>query len=94
VERIKADAKNSLKPGTKKPDVVRFFASQNIPLAFFPAEHNREYATGTVYVSGLAVCENVACGDDAALIGLSVIMDGNGTVVSDPEVVGMYTNCL
>jgi hypothetical protein len=94
VERIRADAKSSLKPGTKKADVIRFFASENIPLAFFPTEDNHEDATGTVYVSGLAECEDIACGDDAALIGLRVGLDEHGAVLSEPEVVGMYTDCL
>lgn len=92
-ERIKAEAKNYLKPGTTKAGVTSFFASQNIPVDFYQiAGHNE--VSGQIYVTGLAECANVACGDDSALIGVRVDVDGNGTVVSDPVVVGMYTDCL
>jgi len=94
VDRIEADAKSSLKPGTRKAEVVRFFASENIPLDFSPIEENHEDATGWVDVSGLAKCEDIACGDDAASIGLRVSLDENGTVVSEPVVDSFYTNCL
>jgi hypothetical protein len=93
VGRIEAGAKVSLKPGTTKTGVTSFFASQNIPVEFYQiAGHNE--ASGQIYVTGLAECASVACGDDSALIGVRVDVDGNGTVVSDPVVVGMYTDCL
>jgi hypothetical protein len=90
VKRIERNAKNSLKLGTKKSDVIRFFASENIPLAFLEGTG----ATGTVYVEGDAACRSLACGDDAALVGVRVDVDKNGTVVAEPVVVGMYTDCL
>lgn len=34
VDRIERDAKVSLKVGTKKGDVIRFYAAEGIPLAF------------------------------------------------------------
>jgi len=43
---------------------------------------------------GLVECSSLACGDDSSLIGVQVDVDGNGTVVSDPVVVGMYTDCM
>jgi hypothetical protein len=93
VERIKAEARSSLKPGTNKAAVIGFFSSQNIPVDFHQvAGHNQ--ASGQIYVTGFAQCASVACGDDSALIGVRVDVDGNGTVISDPVVVGMYTDCL
>ncbi len=95
VNRIKADAKATLKPGTKKADVASFFASENIPVTFFSADPDRgQEAEGTIYVTGDAACSSGACGDDSALIGVRVELDENGTVQSDPVVVGMYTDCL
>lgn len=93
VELIKRDAKNSLRAGTKKDDVARFFASENIPLTFDQIGQDHE-ATGTLQLKGLAECENFACGDDSSLIGVRVKLDSHGTVVSDPVVIGMYTDCM
>jgi hypothetical protein len=73
--------------------VVRFFASENIPLTFNQIGQDHE-ASGTVYFKGLAECESFACGDDSTLIGVRVKVDIDGTVLSDPVVIGMYTNCL
>jgi hypothetical protein len=93
VELIQRHAKNSLKVGAKKDDVAHFFASENILLTIDQIGQDHE-ATGTVYFKGLAECENFACGDDSSLIGVRVKVNMNGTVVSDPVVVGMYTDCL
>ncbi len=93
VERIRMDAKRSLQPGTKKADVISCFASEEIPVDFYQVAGHSE-ASGEMYFTGLAECVNVACGDDSALIGVPVGGNENGTVVSDPEVVGMYTDCL
>lgn len=93
VKRIEANAKRSLKPGTQKPDVAAFFASEKIPMDSYHIAGKNE-VSGQIYVTGLAECASVACGDDSALIGVRVNVDENGTVVSDPVVVGMYTDCL
>ena len=93
VEHIKRDANGSLRIGTKKADVIRFFAAENIPVDFLPMAGQDE-ATGTVFISGDAECQSLGCGDDSALIGVRVDVDENGTVVSEPVVVGMYTNCI
>jgi len=90
---IKREAKNSLRVGTKKDDVARFFASENIPFTFDQILGEHE-ARGTVYFKGVAECENVACSDDSALIGVEAKLDEDGTVLSDPVVMGMYSNCL
>jgi hypothetical protein len=92
-ELLQQAAKNSLRVGTKKDGVVRFFASENIPLAFVQGGREQE-ATGTLYFKGLGECSNIACGDDSALIGVRVSVDSDGTVLSDPIVVSMYTNCV
>jgi hypothetical protein len=73
--------------------VARFFASENVPLTFDQIGQDYQ-ATGTLYLEGLAECENFACGDDGALIGVRVKVDANGTVMSDPIVIGMYTDCM
>ena len=93
VEVIKRDAKKSLKVGAKKDDVARFFASENIPPTFDQIGPDHE-ATGTIYFKGIAECENLACGDDSSLIGVRVKVDIDGTVLADPVVIGMYTDCL
>ena len=92
-KRIEANAKISLKPGTKKADVTAFFASEKIPMDSYQIA-GRRMISGQVYVKGLTECSSVACGDDSAMIGVRVNVDENGTVVSDPVVVGMYTDCL
>lgn len=93
VELIQRDAKDSRKVGTMKDGVARFFASENVPLIFDQIGQDNE-ATGTVDFKGLAECGNVACGDDSTSIGVRVKVDVDGTVVSDPVVIGIYTNCL
>jgi hypothetical protein len=92
-QRIEANAKISLKPGTKKAGVIAFFASEKIPMNSYQIAGRNE-VSGEIYVKGIAECASVACGDDAAMIGVRVNVDENGTVVSDPVVVGMYTDCL
>jgi hypothetical protein len=93
VKRIEANAKVSLKPGTNKADVTSFFASEKIPMGSYQIGERNE-VSGQIYVTGLAEFASVACGNDSALIGVRVDVDENGTVVSDPVVIGMYTDCL
>jgi len=90
---MQRDAKNSLKAGTSKDEVIRFFASENIPLSFDQEGQDQE-ATGTLVFKGLAECANFACGDDSSLIGVRVKVNVDGTVASVPVVIGMYTDCL
>ena len=82
-----------MKIGATRDDVAHFFASESIPVDFVDLAGKRE-AMGTIFVKGMAECASVACGDDAALIGVRVDVDEKGTVLSEPVVVGMYTNCL
>jgi|ERR1700728_1517738 len=93
VKRIRGDAKLSAKPGTKEADVASFFASEKIPMDSYKIAGRNE-VSGQIYVTGLAECASAACGNDSAMIGIRVEVDEHGTVVSDPVVVGMYTNCL
>jgi hypothetical protein len=93
VNLLERDARNWLKVGTKKDAVIRFFASENIPLTFDKVGADQE-ALGTLFFKGLGECQNIACGDDSKLIGVRVKVDTDGTVLSDPIVVGMYTDCL
>lgn len=86
VESLKRAALEQLKVGTKKEDVVRFFAENKFPITF-----DRSSATGTIYTLG---CSPFGCGTDEALIGLRVDLDEAGSVKSKPVVVGIYTNCL
>jgi hypothetical protein len=86
VEKLKKDAHQNLKIGAKKEDVTRFFAENGIPLSFFEGE-----ATGTIYTTG---CAPSGCGSDDALLGLKVKVDEAGTVISEPVVGAIYTNCL
>ena len=86
IEKLKREANEKLKIGTKKDAVIRFFAENGIPLVF-----NRGEASGTIYTSG---CAPSGCGSDDALIGLRVNVDEAGTVVSEPVIGSIYTNCL
>jgi hypothetical protein len=86
VTSLERAALEQLKIGTKKEDVVRFFAENKFPITF-----DRSSATGTVYTLG---CSPNGCGTDEALIGLRVDLDEAGSVKSKPVVVGIYTNCL
>ena len=86
VEALKQEAHEKLNIGSKKDAVVRFFAENGIPVTF-----TRDLAIGTIYPSG---CAPTGCGSDAALLGLRVKVDDAGTVVSEPVVGSLYTNCL
>jgi hypothetical protein len=93
VELLQKDAETSLKIGATKDDVLRFFAARNIPVTFDKLAE-QQHAVGTAYFKGSAECENFACGDDAGLIGIRVGVNSEGTVVSEPVVTAMLTNCL
>ena len=86
VEKLKRDAHETLKVGTKKDAVIRFFKENGIPVTF-----SREEASGTIYTTG---CAPSGCGSDDALIGLRVKVDQSGTVVAEASIGAIYTNCL
>jgi hypothetical protein len=86
VETLKREVHEKLKIGAKKDAVIRFFAENGIPLSF-----SRDEASGTIYTTG---CAPSGCGSDAALLGLRVKVDEAGTVVPEPVVSSLYTDCL
>jgi hypothetical protein len=86
VERLKRDAQKNLGIGTNKDAVIRFFAENGIPVTFLGGE-----ATGTISASG---CAPAGCGSDNALLGLRVKVDKNGTVIAEPVIGALYTDCL
>jgi hypothetical protein len=86
VEKLKRDAHEKLGVGTKKDALIHFFDENGIPVIF-----SRHEASGTIYTTG---CAPSGCGSDAALLGLRVEVDETGTVVSEPVVGSLYTNCL
>ena len=88
VERLKRDARTTLRIGTHQEDVIRFFQENGLPVSF--DKGLREYE-GTIYTKG---CSPAGCGSDDTLIGLRVKVDSTGTVVGEPVVGALYTNCL
>jgi hypothetical protein len=86
VEKLKRDAQEKLRVGTKKDAVIRFFDENGIPVTF-----SRHEASGTIYTTG---CAPSGCGSDAALLGLRVEVDETGTVLSEPVAGTLYTNSL
>jgi len=95
VERLEKDAHENLKIGTKKEDVIRFCKENGLPVDFVkvPYEHSGKVyeAAGTIYTTG---CAPSGCGSDDALLALRVNVDAAGTVISEPVVGAIYTNCL
>ena len=87
IESIKQDAHEQLKIGTKQLDVTRFFTGHGIPFGITNSE-----AIGTLQTTG--GCAPLGCGTDAALIGVRVKLDEEGTVTGEPTVVYLYTNCV
>jgi len=87
VDALKREARESLKIGTKKDAVIRFFESQSIPVAF-----HRDQASGTIDIHG--GCAPKGCGTDRLLLGLRVHVDAAGTTLSEPVVVDFFEDCL
>src|ERR1700722_15584415 len=86
IETLKRDARERLRIGTPKEDVMRFFKDNGIPVSL-----DRDEYEGTIYTDG---CAPAGCGSDAALLGLRVKADRNGAVAGEPIVGAIYTNCL
>src|SRR5262245_60304001 len=86
VAKLKRDASETLQIGTTKDTVIRFFENNGIPVTFVGGE-----ASGTIFLKG---CAPFGCGSDDALLGLRVKVDKAGTVISEPVVGAIYTNCL
>lgn len=86
IEKLKQDAHEQLKVGTKKEAVIQFFEAHEIPFTFTATEVN-----GAIHASG---CAPSGCGTDDVLVGVRVKVDASGTVVSEPVVGSLYTDCL
>jgi hypothetical protein len=86
VEKLKREAHEKLKIGMKKDAVISFFKENGLPVTF-----SGEEASGTIHTIG---CAPSGCGSDDALIGLRVKVDKEGTVIAEPVVGAIYTNCL
>src|SRR4051812_80547 len=76
-DKLKQDAHEQLKIGTKKEALVRFFESNGIPVSFIGDE-----ATGTIKIVG---CAPFGCGTDDGILGLKVKVDKEGTVAGEPS---------
>lgn len=88
VQNLKRDAVNRLRVGTQQEDVIRFFQENGLPVSFDKLQSEYD---GTISTKG---CAPAGCGSDDALLGLRVKVDSNGTVVAEPVVGDLYTNCL
>jgi len=85
-EKLKRDARERLRVGTPKEDVIRFFKENDLPVALYGDEYD-----GTMKIDG---CAPAGCGSDAAFISLEVKADSTGAVAGEPFVQAGYTNCL
>ena len=86
IEKLRRDARTTLIIETKKEAVIQFFKENGIPVSFVARE-----ASGTISTMG---CAPAGCGSDAALIGLRVKIDDTGTVIGEPVIGALYTDCL
>lgn len=86
VRYLEDDAHNALRLGVKKPGVAQFFQEHGMKVSFGYGS-----ALGSINVTG---CSPFGCGRDDATIGVSVNVDPEGTVVGEPHVSGIYTDCL
>jgi hypothetical protein len=83
---LKRDARERLRIGTPKDDVMRFFKENGLPVSLDGDEYE-----GTISTEG---CAPAGCGSDDALLGLHVKADSRGAVAGEPIVGALYTNCL
>ena len=88
VERLKRDASMTLRIGTHKEDVIRFYQENGLPVSF---NNTLSEFEGTIHTKG---CSPAGCGSDDALLGLRVKVDSAGAVVGEPVVGALYTDCL
>ena len=86
VEGLTDDARGQLRPGTNKAGVVRFFQDHHMQVDF-----GYGIASGSFVTSG---CAPFGCGADTAIVGVSVKVNGDGMVVSEPQVSGMFNDCM
>ena len=86
VNRLQNDARERLKIGVTKANVARFFDEHGMTVTF---------GYGVAQSSMNAVgCAPFGCGRDDVIFGVSVNVNSEGTVVGEPHVSGIYTDCL
>ncbi|MGA2348944.1 MAG: hypothetical protein ABSF70_00810 [Terracidiphilus sp.] len=85
VDAFTREAHTKLKIGMKKDAIIRFFAENSMPVTF-----SKNEASGTFDVTG---CSPMGCGTDTASVRLRVSVDEKGSVISKPDVDGMYIDC-
>jgi hypothetical protein len=78
VESIKHDAQETLKIGSRKADLDRFFAAHGIPFSIVESQ-----AFGSIQTTG---CAPFGCSSDAAFITIRVKLDELGSVKQEPTV--------
>jgi RecA/RadA recombinase len=83
---MEREADEKIPIGTKKPELERFFKEHQMVFGIGDGS-----AEGHIYTEG---CGPFGCGTDAAIISISVRIDEKGTVVADPRMVAIYTDCL
>jgi hypothetical protein len=96
VETLRKQAKADLPVGAKREAVVRFFEMHGMGLTEEAPELDKSPhpIEGTLHFSGDKECGSLVCGDDRSAIVLQVGVDEHGTVIVEPDVQGIYTNCL
>jgi len=96
VETLRKDAKKELPVGTRREDVARFLERNGMQLTedaprFDKSPHS---VVGTLHFAGDKKCGTFLCRDDRSGIVLQVGVDEHGIVIVEPDVNGIYTNCL
>lgn len=87
IENIKQDAREQLKIGTKKANVSDFFVKHKMKFDISELE-----ASGILDSTG--GCAPVGCGTDRVMIRVTVNVNSDGTVTSEPIVDYMYADCV
>jgi len=96
VETLRKQANKELPVGTRREYVARFLEKNGMGLTesapgFDKSPHPVQ---GTLHFAGDKECGSLVCGDDRSAIVLQVGVDEHGTVMVEPDVHGIYTNCL
>jgi hypothetical protein len=85
VELLRQQANAQLQIGSRKNSVVRFLTEKGFHVDVIGSD-----IEGTEFTNG---CAPLGCGTDDAIIGIRVSVGRDGTLVSEPVVISMYTSC-
>ena len=88
IQKLKRDARDRLRVGAKREDVIRVFQENGLPVSF--EKLNNEYE-GTITVKG---CSPAGCGTDNGILSIRVKVDSSGNVMEEPVVTALYIDCL